>query len=303
MDFQKIQCFLAVAKDLNFSKAARHLYMSQSSVSYQIQALERELGVPLFSRSTTSTALTEAGKQFLPDAKKLNQVYQHIEENMKRIREEQPVIIAVPPTMLLFDLDIFTSLFEKLDRSVNRRIQKSLIQEPDESVQDLLNGKIDLLIIRDTNCEPWHKQVKITPMFYCTQFLILPSAHPLAAKEEITLEDLEGETVYISKEDPCFLPSVEKALSHNHVRVNLQYLPSYKLLLSFIEMNQGISFTALKFPVPEAVCFRPIDLRDDIQIALCSLKIHPAPEIPILSKIILQHFHDYPTQSVAEPKH
>src|SRR5262245_23144064 len=70
MEFRNLSTFLAVAKTLSFSQAAQMLDYAQSTVTVQIQALEEELGVPLFDRLGRRVALTEAGNQLLWYAQK-----------------------------------------------------------------------------------------------------------------------------------------------------------------------------------------------------------------------------------------
>ena len=80
MEYKQLQYFLAVARYLNFSRAAESLYLSQSALSYQISELERELGVALFRRDKRTVALTEHGRELLGPA--LEAV-----EQMERLRE------------------------------------------------------------------------------------------------------------------------------------------------------------------------------------------------------------------------
>lgn len=71
MNTVQLECFLAVANHLNFAKAAETVCMSQPSVTHQIQKLEAELNTKLFSRSTRSVELTDAGLSFLEDARSI----------------------------------------------------------------------------------------------------------------------------------------------------------------------------------------------------------------------------------------
>ncbi len=71
MEIRQLRYFIAVADTLNFSRAAESVYLSQSALSRQIADLEREVGVPLFHRSTRSVTLTEAGKALQLRAKEL----------------------------------------------------------------------------------------------------------------------------------------------------------------------------------------------------------------------------------------
>jgi DNA-binding transcriptional LysR family regulator len=67
---RQLQFFVAVAEELNFTRAARRTHAVQSTVSASIRALERDLGASLFRRTTTSVALTEAGQALLPEARR-----------------------------------------------------------------------------------------------------------------------------------------------------------------------------------------------------------------------------------------
>ena len=71
MELRQLETFRAVARELSFSRAAAGLGYVQSSVSAQVAALERELGVPLFDRLGRRIALTEAGAVMLDYAERL----------------------------------------------------------------------------------------------------------------------------------------------------------------------------------------------------------------------------------------
>ncbi len=79
MDTNYIECFLSVARTLNFSEAARQIYISQSMASRYIDKLEREIGARLFTRTSKEVRLTAEGRAFLPYAVE-------IAENLKKAR-------------------------------------------------------------------------------------------------------------------------------------------------------------------------------------------------------------------------
>src|SRR5271156_1584143 len=68
---RELECFVAVADNLSFSKAARQLHLSQPPLTRHIQALEEKLGTKVFTRSAHAVALTHAGTRFLEDARSI----------------------------------------------------------------------------------------------------------------------------------------------------------------------------------------------------------------------------------------
>ena len=70
MELRQLRYFVKVAETLNFSEAARVLYVTQSTLSQQVKQLEVELDTQLLSRTSHGVMLTEAGKELLPYARR-----------------------------------------------------------------------------------------------------------------------------------------------------------------------------------------------------------------------------------------
>lgn len=83
MELRHLRCFLAVAKELHFGRAAEKLHMEQSPLSRAIKDLEEELGVQLFVRTSRSTRLTRAGKLFLEHVPRVFAALQQARDSVK----------------------------------------------------------------------------------------------------------------------------------------------------------------------------------------------------------------------------
>jgi len=91
MTINQLKGFSAIVEKQNFTIAAESLYISQSALSQQMQALERELGFALFDRGSRRTVLTEAGRSFYQNAIKMQELYLHAVsegQQLQRMRQE-----------------------------------------------------------------------------------------------------------------------------------------------------------------------------------------------------------------------
>ena len=88
MELEQLRVFLAAAEAGGFSPAARALYVSHSTVSRTVAALERELGTPLFVRSNRTQTLTEAGRVLAAEARELLMQAERVKQTLAKYKEE-----------------------------------------------------------------------------------------------------------------------------------------------------------------------------------------------------------------------
>ena len=145
MDIQNLICFLELAKTLSFTKAAERLFMSQSSVTRRIQALEAEWKMPLFDRSSKNVVLTAAGKAMAEGLNRISDDYAELYLKAQNIHEgcSGEIAIGVMPE---FMLNAFPSMLTSFERQYPD-IHFELLSAPLEKLRSkLLAGTLDFVI-------------------------------------------------------------------------------------------------------------------------------------------------------------
>lgn len=152
MDTKSLRCFLAVAENLNFSRAAESIYLSQPALSLRIHALEEELGVKLFLRTRQQVYLTAAGSALLPEVQEILARLDALPELARQGGEAEELAggklsllldSAMPEEMLNQVMEAFTRFCEQYpDVAVT---VDSMDTEEYESM--LLSGNADLCFV------------------------------------------------------------------------------------------------------------------------------------------------------------
>jgi LysR family transcriptional activator of glutamate synthase operon len=115
MDIRQIQYFLSVVETGSFSAAADEHYISQSSLSKKIIALEEELGVPIFDRSKRKVFLTEAGEAFLEHARKIDVAYKATIVDLNGYKSNADTFsIAAIPVLTQYGITSYIARFQDL---------------------------------------------------------------------------------------------------------------------------------------------------------------------------------------------
>ena len=188
----RLACFIAVAEELHFGRAAERLHMTQPPLSRQIQQLEGELGVQLIDRTTRSVTLTPAGVAFLPDARRILQLAEGAALNVRRVPAGDLGTVVVGFTAASAHA-VLPRLLERTrevlpDVTLELREMVSAVQ-----MEGLMTGEIDLGMARPPLKRPG---IVSRPLLHEQLVAALPAAHPLAGLgRQLILNDLDGQDV------------------------------------------------------------------------------------------------------------
>lgn len=194
MDIDQIRYFLAIIQFGGFSKASEEVYVSQSSLSKQIKALETELGVELFDRSHSLVEVTEPGKDFLHFAEQSMYLY---DELMTKISKYS---FAKVPSIRIASLPIIAAyglahLFAKF-QCVNEKINIELYEKEQHAIMGMLNAnQIDLAIVRIDQLSL--EKYEALLCFRDELVVVCRHNHCLSKKKSVKLWDLQPEKLIL----------------------------------------------------------------------------------------------------------
>ena len=189
MDIKQIEYFVSVVDTGSFSLAAEELYISQSSLSKQIIALEKELGVKLFDRSKRKIALTEAGKMFHKHALGFKKVNQALLSDLAEHKKGTPsLIIGAIPVTAQYGITSYVAQFKKAHPQINFSMEE---RQASTVLPALSQHKYDLAFVRDYNIDA--DEFSYFPI--ATDRLIVAASgdHHFSKRKSISLAELSDE--------------------------------------------------------------------------------------------------------------
>lgn len=144
MDFFSLLCFVELSKELNFTRAAGNLFISQQSLSQHIKRLEDHYGVTLFTRKPKVT-LTYAGSLFLEPAKQILKLDSQLKAQMTYVTEHQcgTINVGITPARVQGFLPLIVPLFYERYPNVTLTLVEAHSAELEEK---LIKGEVDIII-------------------------------------------------------------------------------------------------------------------------------------------------------------
>ena len=296
MDINYFQEFAILAEIGNYMTAADKLYMTQSALTRHIQAFEKELGTPVFDRTTRKIVLNEYGKIMLPYARKIMQIQQEYKTavyNQQRLDRDNLQIGAIPMMDSYGIMDLLIAFKEK-----NPSVSVDIIESDTSELLDMLkNGKCDFAFIRDFN----HSCKDISCINYSedSMIAIVPDSHPLSKEKTVSITQLQGTPLLLLAKDTFMYKLCITECNNAGFNPTVPFTSRYAgNLIDLAQKGQGIAMLTEK----------PI-LKYDLS-GVSIVDIRPAIDVSIdlvyLSKTKLSnatvHFLNYVKEVARKPK-
>ena len=241
-DVKELECFVAVAEHLHFSKAARQLHLSQPPLTRHVQSLEEKLGTRLFTRNTHAVSLTETGLLYLEDARA---ILRHLDRAAETIRRA-----AHGETGRLRLAFIGALLDEKLVRLIQRFREKHPTYQidvadlsPSAQMEALQSGELDGGFI---GARPVKKIKGVTFLTWNREPLVLalPEKHLLAKVSSLRWADLNGLSwVMVSRQAaPAFRRQFSELIEKHQISARIvQESDRVPAILTMVAVGSGLT--------------------------------------------------------------
>lgn len=251
MDIHDLKIFLTIAQEGSVSKASKILYMTPQGTSKVLKNLEIEMGCQLFIRDKSGMKLTESGEKFREYAlKDVDDYYQvkkdilHIEQRQKKVVD----LLSAYGILRLLTPDCLVAFREKYPD-----IEFHYREYPDLLVEQLFAGNEGNVAFSIGEFDEHLYQV--VPLETFPIRLLVNEKHPLAQKESVTIEDLQGEPMFIeSSQFHIYHLIVEKCEKAGFEPDIIFQTSGFSLCHKMVKANKGISV---------AVDFIYDDMRED----------------------------------------
>ena len=193
MELRQLKYFVTVAKTLNFSEASRKLFITQGTLSQQIMQLEDELGIQLFSRTSHSVILTEAGEELLPLALETLEASNVCKDKMRDLQNalSGTLSIGVTHSFSVFLADTVKN-FLKMHPGVKLHIH---YKTASELIEMLKRKEVDFILAFKPIME--YDEIEAEVLFRSRLSVVMRKDHPLATKKFVSFSDIEKQGIVL----------------------------------------------------------------------------------------------------------
>lgn len=242
LEFRHLRYFIAVAEALNFSRAAEALGTAQPSLSQQIRALEREIGVELFARGKRRIELTAAGKEFLIDARRLvaglGEAVAHAREAGRGMRGE--LRVGYTASAMMSSLPAAIRAY-RADRPDVRIALRSL--EPGLILDALRRRELDVGVLLEQRDRSRLAEIDVRRIGSLALAAVVPEGHRLAHRRAIALEEIGREPLIVFSRRLGDIHEVVLALCRERgfVPARIEEADRVEAILGLVAAGEGVS--------------------------------------------------------------
>ncbi|MBI1198002.1 MAG: LysR family transcriptional regulator [Phenylobacterium sp.] len=214
MEMQQVRYFLALARTLNFTRAAEQSNVSQPALTRAIQQLEAELGGPLFHRERQNTHLSELGRMMLPYLEQIHAQTEAAKAQARSLKKLDNVTLRIG-VMCTIGPAMISDLIVQF-RLAHPNVELEVTDEGSDQLMEMLS-KGDLNLALFGLPEGPDVRFHALPLFQERFVIAVPSEHPLAQKNVVTCRDTHDHT-YVNRANCEYYDFARRQLREQGVR-------------------------------------------------------------------------------------
>ena len=260
LELRELRYFLAVAEELNFTRAAERLHLAQQALSASIRSLEADLGVQLFTRNTRHVALTAAGEALVSRARHVLESAAEAVDEVKRVGSGQAGRLIIGFSTAAGSVPTVRDVIRRFSRAAPDVEVRLVEYDFSDPMAGLGRGGSQVAFVFNPLIDD--SLVGIT-LFEEPRHVALPDGHPLAQHDEVRAADLSGLAwLQVPAPDSAwtrfwFRHPLGEPLTGAEIRTADEWVPA-------IEASRGVAFTLptvmANFPNTEIVTRPVVDL-------------------------------------------
>lgn len=289
MELRHLRYFIAVAEELNFTRAARKVGIGQPPLSNQIRDLENEIGAALFRRLSNGAELTEAGKAFLPEARAILLQAERAKQSALRAAHGERGRLRIGFTSSAVFNPIVPTLVNAF-REKYAAVELSLEEAPTARLLERLDAEeLDAVFIRPGSGD--QLQARCHLLAEDPMVIVLPSNHPRSEMQTLRLDKLAGESFVLFPREAGagFFDDIIAACRRAGFEPQLgQSAPQITSIASLIAVGLGVSIVPadmVKIDVP-GVCY--IAIAGEAPTARLTLATRRDERSPVVRNFLAQ---------------
>lgn len=297
MNTKQLECFIQAAEILNFSIAAKRLYVTQPTVTHQIKMLEEELGVQLFKRAKKRVTLTTAGSIFYKDAQEILMREDIAKSRVLNTKKNYKSKIAISFEANALEQYYLPGVIEKYHcrhpeiylyfQTFNFKL----------GIQNLLEHKMDLLLYTTYEAIE-HNEIESKELYFGKFVCLMKTGTELSEKSSITLEDLKDQFL-IMPEAVSSTQEKKRVLAAIKNTAPIYYCNNIEAAYILVKGGLGISimpdFEVKSDPVLKSI---PLDLPKEIDTISYGIAWHKGDNRTEINQLILYLTQNFGTRRI-----
>lgn len=269
MLFRQVECFLAVARHGNVSRAAEEMFLTQPTLTARLKGLEEELGDQLFVRTSRGMRLTEAGREFLPYAERMVGGFAQAKRRLEELRGASGgrLVLGASPGVGTYALP---GLLERFVAAYPRVSVSVRTGHSEEILEMTLREDVHLGLTRAMS----HPEIESLPLYEDELVLVVDPGHRFTAKGSAGLDEIGSEHLILFDHDSSYYEQTHALFRNAGIReFRTMEVDNIEAAKRMVEHRLGVAF------LPRTAVVR--------SVASGNLVMVPVEESPEMSRSIV----------------